>query len=95
MNRFVFLVQYYNESLDAKMEKVAGVKTFGAQSLVNSEAVFNAILKLCLGRLDKFYSVTSDTTRVNTGRLTGIKKRFERLYLDIGARHSYPGMFGM
>ena len=39
------------------MERVAEVKSFPAQSLVNSEAVFNAIVKFRDGRLDKVYSV--------------------------------------
>ena len=68
------------------MERAAGVKSFRAQSSVKSEAIFNNILKLSDGRLEKVNSAMSDSVKMNSGRLTGINKRLSKIIKTLGYR---------
>ena len=69
------LAQYLN---DAKCRRVAvaAVKTFAKNVSVTAEVVFSAIKQNVNETvLNKVFSVMSDTTSSNTGKVSGVKKQ--------------------
>ena len=75
---------------EKKYEKVVAVKTFERGSSVNAEAVFTAIMENTnLSILRKVYSVTSDTTALNTGKISGVNKRLTDFYKSRHHRNNY------
>ena len=71
---------------EKKCEKVIAVKTFGKARSVAAESVFTVITEhVDQHILDKVYSVTSDNTALNTGKMSGVNKRladFHKLHHD-------------
>ena len=79
MDRYVLLGQYTIEQ--NKCEKVVAVKTFNKGLSVTAETVFTAIMEhVDVNILNKVYSVLSDTTALNAGKLSGVNKRLSDFY---------------
>ena len=79
MDRYVLFGQYTIEQ--NKCEKVVAVKTFNKGLSVTAETVFTAIMEhVDVNILNKVYSVLSDTTALNTGKLSGVNKRLSDFY---------------
>ena len=79
MDRYVLLGQYVAEK--QKYEKDVAVKTFEKGMSVNAESVYDAISGNMSGNvLKKVYSVMSDTTALNTGKISGVNKRLTEFY---------------
>ena len=84
MDRYILLGQYVDK--EKKCEKVTAVKTFEKERSVTAESVFTAMTEhVDQSILDKVYLVMSDTTTLNTGKMSGGNKRladFYKLYHD-------------
>ena len=79
MDRYVLLGQYTIEQ--NKCEKVVAVKTFNKGLSVTAETVFTAIMEhVDVNILNKVSSVLSDTTALNTGKLSRVNKRLSDFY---------------
>ena len=84
MDRYILLGQYVDK--EKKCEKVIAVKTFEKGRSVTAESVFTAITEhVDQSSSDRVYLVMSDTTALNTGKISGVNKRladFYKLYHD-------------
>ena len=79
MNRYILLGQYVDK--EKKCDKVIAVKTFEKGRLVTAESIFTAITEhVNQSILDKIYSVMSDTTALNTGKMSGANKWLADFY---------------
>ena len=79
MDRYILLGQYVDK--EKKCEKVIAVKTFEKGKSVTVESVFTAITEhVDQSILDQVYSVMSDTTFSNTGKISGLNKRLAYFY---------------
>ena len=66
---------------EKKCEKVIAMKTFEKGRSVTAESVLTVIAEhVDQSILDKVYSVTSDTTALNTGEMSGVNKRVANFY---------------
>ena len=66
---------------EKKCEKVIAVKTFQKARSVTAESVFTVITEhVDQSILGKVYSVTSDTTALNTGKMSCVYKRLADFY---------------
>ena len=78
-DRFILLGQYVDK--EKKCEKVIAVKTFENGRSVTAEPVFMAMTDHAdQSILDKVYSVMSDTTALNTGKMSDVNKRLADFY---------------
>ena len=89
------LAQYENDA-KCKGVAVAAVKTFAKNMSVTAEVVFSAIKEnLNETVLNKVFSVMSDTTSLNTGKVSGVDKRLTDFYKKYHGRniHSLECLF--
>ena len=76
MDRYILLGQYVKKKV-----RVIAVKTFGKGRSATAESVFTAITEhVDQSILDKVYSVMSNTTALNTGKMSGVNKRLADFY---------------
>ena len=84
----MLLGQYVAEK--QKCEKVVAVKTFEKGTSVTAKSVYDAISENMDGNiLKKVYSVMSDSTALNTGKLSGVNKRLTEFYKFHHSRNNY------
>ena len=95
LDRYVMLAQYENDA-KCKGVAVAAVKTFCQEQVMTAEVVFSAIKEnVNKTVLNKFFSVMSDTTSLNTGKVSGVNKRLTDFYKKYHGRniHSLECLF--
>ena len=79
MDRYKLLEPYVDK--EKKCEKVIAVKTFEKRRSVTAKSVFTAITeRVDQSILVEVYSVLSDTTALNTGKMSGVNKRVADCY---------------
>ena len=89
------LAQYVDEA-KSKGAAVIAVKTFAKNASVTAEVVFSAIKGNVNGTvLNKVFSIMSDTTSLNTGKVSGVNKRLTDFYKKYHGRniHSLECLF--
>ena len=95
LDRYVMLAQYMDEA-KSKGAAVIAVKTFAKNVSVTAEVVFSAIKGNVNGTvLNKVFSIMSDTTSLNTGKVSGVNKRLTDFYKKYHGRniHSLECLF--
>ena len=89
------LAQYVNEAKSKEVAVIA-VKTFAKNVSVTAEDVFSGIKGNVNGTvLNKVFSIMSDTTSLNTGKVSGVNKRLTDFYMKYHGRniHSLKCLF--
>ena len=53
---------------ERRQDKIIAVETFSKEVSVTAEKIFSPIIEMCGPLLNQIFSVTSDTTTLNTGK---------------------------
>ena len=78
IDRYVFIGQCFDPE---KVSTPLRVESFQKETSVTSAAVFNCVIEtIDKPLLSRVYSIMVDTTAVNTGKKSGVNKRFEEYF---------------